>query len=428
MLVNRMLANQMLANQMHATDAVSALRICHLGKYYHPFRGGIETHVRSLALAQASLGHDVTVACINHCDSQNRDVWGSRTARTPTVSDMDGLVKIRRVGKIGTLARFDFCPGIVRFLKRELVDLDLIHLHVPNPVMCAALSAMRVKTPIVVTYHSDIVKQKWIRKPFRMVEAAVFRKVSRFIASSNNYMESSPILSMHRDQSQVIPFGIDLRPYQEPSQSAQHFARKLRSECGKGPIWLCVGRLVYYKGTEYAIRALKDCPGTLVIVGGGALETSLRALADSLRVDDRIQWRSNLSDDELIGAYHASTALWFPSILRSEAYGFVQIEAMASGCPVINTSIPGSGVDWVSLDNVSGLTVRPNDAQSFAAAARRLAEDSSVRDSLSAGSIHRANTEFGLMTMTHRTDALYRSVLGPRVARPSPAVFSSPSN
>ena len=324
---------------------------------------------------------------------------------------MDGLVKIRRVGKIGTLARFDFCPGIVRFLRRELVNFDVLHLHVPNPVMCAALSAMRIATPIVVTYHSDIVKQKWIRKPFRMIEAAVFRKVSRFIASSDNYMESSPILSMHRDQSQVIPFGIDLRPYQEPSKSAQQFASKLKLECGEGPIWLCVGRLVYYKGTEYAIRALKDCPGTLVIVGGGALESSLRALAASLGVCDRVRWYSDLSDDELIGAYHASTALWFPSILRSEAYGFVQIEAMASGCPVINTSIPGSGVDWVSLNNVSGLTVPPNDAAAFAAAARRLSEDSSVRDSLSAGAIHRANTEFELMTMTHRTDKLYHAVL-----------------
>ena len=370
--------------------------------------------MRSLALAQASLGHDVTVACINHCDSHNRDVWGSRAARTPTVSDFDGLVKIRRVGKIGTLARFDFCPGIIRFLKRELVDFDVLHLHVPNPVMCAAMSTLRITTPIVVTYHSDIVKQKWIRKPFRMVEAAVFRKVKKFIASSANYMESSPILSMHRDQTQVIPFGIDLKPYQKPSESAQQFAQKLKSDCGDGPIWLCVGRLVYYKGTEYAVRALKDCPGTLVIVGGGALETSLRALADSLGVGDRIRWCSNLNDDELIGAYHAATALWFPSILRSEAYGFVQIEAMASGCPVINTSIPGSGVDWVSLDKVSGLTVPPSDAEAFAAAARSLAEDPALRAQLSSGAIHRAETEFELMTMTQRTDKLYESLLGAR--------------
>ena len=399
-------------------DQNPSLRILHLGKYYYPFRGGVETHVRSLAQAQASIGHSVTVACINHCDASGNDVWGDRFRTTPGVSEMDGEVQIRRIGKVGTIARFDFCPGILKFLKNECRKFDVLHLHVPNPVMCAALSAIQLNCPLVVTYHSDIVKQKWIRKPFRFIEKVVFKKVKRFIASSEKYLESSPILSLHRGKVQVIPFGIDLRPYQKPSQLALDFSRQLRTQFGDGPIWLCVGRLVYYKGTEFAIRSLRDCPGRLLIVGSGSLETSLRKLAEQLGVEDRIVWYRDLNDDELIGAYHAATALWFPSILRSEAYGFVQIEAMASGCPVINTAIPGSGVDWVSQDGISGLTVPPGDSSAFSAAARKLVENPSLRNLLSYGAINRTNEEFELSKMARRTDSIYRSILKPNPSYP----------
>ncbi len=387
------------------------LRICHLGKYYHPFRGGIETHVQSLAQAQVDAGSAVTVACINHRDQNGVDVWSSRTTKTPTVTELDGDVRIHRFGKLATLARFDFCRGIRQFLYESSSKYDLLHLHVPNPSMCVALASTRPQLPIVVTYHSDIVKQRFIRKPFRFVENCVFSRVSRIIVATQAYRDSSAVLKKYQRKTTIVPFGLDLSRFKTSSPQSREFEQKLRAKAGGAPIWLCVGRLVYYKGTEYAVRALAKVPGRLMIVGGGELQTSLSELAKQLGVSDRIDWYPNLDDEQLRGAYAAATALWFPSIVRSEAFGLVQVEAMASGCPVINTSIRGSGVAWVSLNDVSGLTVPIQDSDALAAAARRLLEEPGLRDRLSRDAIERAESCFEIHDMTQKTMDVYESVL-----------------
>lgn len=389
----------------------SKLRICHLGKYYHPFRGGIETHVRSLAHAQAKLGHDVTVACINHIDSNGKDVWCSRFSRTPSVLEDDGDVSVQRFGKYATLARFDFCTGVRKYLKNAEKNFDVLHLHVPNPALCVWLASIKPKVPVVVTYHSDIVKQRFIRKPFRIVEDRVLSQVDRIIVATQPYRDSSAVLRRYLDKTTVIPFGLDLTPYRKPSAKSIAFAEQLQTQYGDAPLWLCVGRLVYYKGFEYAVRALQHCRGRLMIVGNGQLYDNLQRLAESLGVSDRLVWRTGLDDDELRGAYLASKALWFPSIVRSEAFGLVQIEAMASGCPVINTDIAGSGVSWVSLDGISGCTVPIQNPIALAEAASRLVNNPALRDELSAGAIQRAEEVFDIRMMTARTMSVYDSIL-----------------
>ncbi len=389
----------------------SKLRICHLGKYYHPFRGGIETHVRSLAQSQSALGHEVTVACINHIDANGNDVWCGRLAKTPSVLGNDGNVTVQRFGKLGTLARFDFCTGVRKFLRNAEKNFDVLHLHVPNPALCVWLASFKPKVPLVVTYHSDIVKQRFIRKPFRVVEDWVLSRVNQIIVATQAYRDSSDVLSRYLDKTTVVPFGLDLAPYRRPTEKSLAFARQLEEQFGDAPLWLCVGRLVYYKGFEYAVRALKDSPGRLMIVGQGQLYDSLQALAESLGVADRLVWRSSLDDDELRGAYLASTALWFPSVVRSEAFGLVQIEAMASGCPVINTDIAGSGVSWVSLDGISGYTVPVENPTELAKAACRLADNPELRAELSAGAIQRAEEIFDIRKMTARTTHVYDSIL-----------------
>lgn len=395
----------------------SKIRICHLGKYYNPFRGGIETHVRAIAQAQDSSGANVSVACINHRDRQHRDVWSNRFAQTPTVDEWDGNVRVHRFGKFATLARFDFCRGLRNFLHSADQNYDLLHLHVPNPVMCVALAATRTQIPVVVTYHSDIVKQRFIRKPFRLVEDRVMSAVSRIIVATQAYRDSSPVLARYQEKTTVIPFGLDLQPYRTTTARAQAFEEELRRKAAGEPIWLCVGRLVYYKGTEIAIRALVNCPGRLVVVGGGELLSSLRELASVLNVAHRIDWYVSLDDEQLRGAYRAATALMFPSVVRSEAFGLVQIEAMASGCPVINTDIPGSGVPWVSVDTVSGLTVPIRDAEKLAEAARRIVYEPGLRRRLSEGAVTRAYQYFDFSDMTEQTMRVYSQALG-RVTEP----------
>ncbi len=387
------------------------LRICHLAKYYAPAIGGIETHVRLLAQGQASQGADVQVVCMNHADRHGRNVGGEMFAATPTVEETDGPVRLIRVGRRASLARWDLCPALGPTLRRVLRSgVDIVHLHVPNPTMLISLATQRTDAAIVVGYHSDVVRQKVLAQGLRPFERNVFSRSSAILAASPTYQGGSRVLQRYSHKVEVLPYGINLDQYREPSPTAQAFARQLRREHGS-PLWLAVGRLVYYKGLHVALRALQRVPGKLLIVGQGPLQNELRALADSLGISERIIWAGHSTPEELAGAFLAATALWFPSNARSEAFGFVQAEAMACGCPVINAEIPHSGVPWVSQHGVSGLTVPVNDPESFAAATQRLLREPGLRDRLSVGARQRAAADFDQQVMVHRSLELYTRAL-----------------
>jgi glycosyltransferase involved in cell wall biosynthesis len=386
------------------------LRVCHLGKFYAPASGGIETHLQTLAQAQARLGLAVEVLCVNHMDHERRDVTWKALARTRTLVEEDGAVRLRRVGRWASFARLDLCFGLGRRLRSLGPDeFDLLHLHVPNPTMILALYFSRPKLPVVITYHSDVIRQKallFLQRPF---ENWVFRRAGGILATSPEYPRGSDYLRRFGDKTTVVPFGIDLDAYLNPSPEAMHCAEEVR-QYGQ-PLWLAVGRLVYYKGLDNAIRALAHVPGRLMIVGDGPLKANLEALAREVGVAERVIWRGRLGPTELVGAYHAATALWFPSVARSEAFGFVQIEAMACGCPVINTAIAGSGVPWVSRDGESGITIPVGDWQALAQAANRLWSDADLRHRLGQQARERACREFDADLMARRTVEVYHHAL-----------------
>src|SRR5262249_43508124 len=141
-------------------SASTGLRIWHLGKFYPPASGGMETHVRTLAQAQAALGAKVHVLCVNHRDRRGRDVTWEALGASETVEEWDGPVRVTRLGKRASLVRFEFCLGLPGLLQRlQRTGVDLLHLHVPNPTMLLALAAARPRLPLVVTYHSDVIRQ-----------------------------------------------------------------------------------------------------------------------------------------------------------------------------------------------------------------------------------------------------------------------------
>ena len=213
----------------------------------------------------------------------------------------------------------------------------------------------------------------------------------------------------------TLPLGLDLTPFRTPSAAAVAHAERFRQE-HPGPLWLSVGRLIYYKALNVALEAMTHTPGTLLVVGTGPMESAWKQRATGLGLGDRVRWLGRATDDELVGAYLAATALWFPSNARSEGFGLVQVEAMACGCPVINTAIPASGVSWVSRHEQEGLTVPMNDPAALATAARRLTEEAGLRERLSAAARRRAE-DFDWLTMGRGSLAVYESVIGRGAAR-----------
>ncbi|MGH7214458.1 MAG: glycosyltransferase [Tepidisphaeraceae bacterium] len=389
----------------------STLRVCHLGKYYPPAPGGMESHIRTLAHAQAAHGADVRVICVNHADRHGRELVWSRYGATDTVEETDGPVRVTRMGRSASVAKMDVCPGLPHVLRTlERSPVDVLHLHTPNPTMLLALSVIRPATPLFITHHSDVIRQRVLKYALAPFERFVYRRAARIHATSPAYPDGSKVLQKHEDKVTSLPLGVELSSYLKPSEAALRYAAELKAR-HEQPLWLAVGRCVYYKNFSVAIQALQHVPGTLMIIGHGPQEIALKQLAEQVGVSRRVIWKSYASQDELVGAYHAATALWFPSNARSEAFGLVQVEAMASGCPVINAHIPGSGVPWVSPHEQTGLTVPLNDYQAFARAALRVLNESGLRRRLGEAGKVRAQEEFDHLTMGRRSLAAYERVL-----------------
>lgn len=387
------------------------MRILHLGKYYPPAPGGIESHVQTLARGQAALGCQVSVLCVNHADRFGNDITHARLRKTVSTGDRDGPVDVERVGRWFGVSRVEVCPSLPWRIRQLTAQADIVHLHTPNPLMLTGwwLAGNR-KVPLVVTHHSDVVKQRLLRYAVAPFESRVYRQARCILTTSPEYQGGSAQLTAYLQKTRVLPLAIDLNSFVFRTAVNQVVGSQGHGDL-RSPVWLMVGRLTYYKGYHIALEALARVPGTLVIVGNGPLEAELKVQAERCGVADRIVWKSHASPKELIALYHAATALWLPSVARSEGFGLVQVEAMAAGCPVINTAIPASGVSWVSQHEVSGLTVPVGDANAFASAANRIADEDGLRANLSHGARKRAENEFDARVMAKRSLEIYGQVI-----------------
>ena len=394
------------------------MHIIHLGKYYFPAVGGMESLIRSQAHAQAESGHKVEVVVINHLTPSGADVLGKSLGITQTSTENDGAVLVHRASRFGNIAKCDFTMSLrdsIRMIAKR--KPDVWHLHTPNATMVLCLQGLLNQCkPLVVTHHSDIINQRVLRPAYNWAERRVYNRASLILSDSPNYIEGSRQLHPFLNKVDVLPIGIDVADYEKPSAEVLDWERRFRIEFG-APLWLCVGRLASYKALEVAIQALVNVPGKLAVIGVGPCEAQWKQLAVQLGVAERIQWLGRCSEPQLRGAYRAATALWFPSNARNEGFGIVQVESMASGCPVINTDIQHSGVSWVSQHERTGLTVPVNNAAALATAACRLLDEQGLRQKLSDAGKKRASCNFDQDSLNKQCIEFYEKAINISVNR-----------
>ncbi|HEX8501815.1 MAG TPA: glycosyltransferase [Pyrinomonadaceae bacterium] len=364
------------------------LRVLHVGKFYPPHRGGMETHLRDLC---ERLRHEVETEVLV------ADGVGAGVEETV------GGVRVERVATRLRLGAAPVCPGMVRRIRESRADI--VHLHFPNPAAVLAYLAAGHRGALVVTYHSDIVRQSWTGRAFRPVLEHLLRRARAVIATSPDYVESSPVLRRFRARCRVIPLGIDSERFERRDEGAVGRVRALH-----GPrLVTAVGRLVYYKGFEHLVRAMRETDGRLVIVGDGPLRPLLARERDAWGLGDRVALPGEVED--VTPYLQAADVFALPSVARSEAFGIVQLEAMACGVPVVNTRLP-SGVPFVSPDGVCGSTVPPGDAGALARALNQLLDDPALRARYGEAGRRRVRAEFTADLMAERTLRLYREVAG----------------
>ena len=379
------------------------MRILQLGKYYEPYVGGIETHLALLADGLASRGVEVEVLVHNR---------GRRTVR-----DTVRGVPITRVGALARMMSTELSPRLVMELSRSY---DILHLHTPHPMgMLAYLAARKPRHTLVVTHHSDIVRQAGVGAILRPLFSEVMSRADAVIATSRAYLESSRELRPVKDKVQVIPYGIDLTRF-SPALRQSEVARALRAQFGERLI-LAAGRLIYYKGFEVLLDALRCLRGHLLLVGDGPLRAKLVNKAQRLGVKDRVTFLGSIPNDQMGAFYGAASVFALPSTARSEAFGIVQIEALASGLPVVNTAL-ASGVPYVSVNEQTGLTVEPNNPDQLARALNRILDDKNLASRLGAAARERALALFTSERMVEETWHLYRSLREPAARNVHPVI------
>lgn len=239
-------------------------------------------------------------------------------------------------------------------LFRGLVEwADLVHYHFPWPFADFLHFYAKVSKPTLVTYHSDIVRQRALNAFYTPLMKRFLRSVDRIVCTSPNYFVTSKILPSFEDKTEIIPIGIKESPNLEPSRDLLDSTKKRYGE----NFFLFVGVLRYYKGLHILLEAIKDAAFSVVIVGSGPTEGELQTQAKALGLNNLI-FTGYLPDEEKIALLKLCKCIVFPSYMRSEAFGVTLLEGAMHGKPLISTEI-GSGTTHVNVDGETGLIIPP---------------------------------------------------------------------
>ncbi len=342
------------------------LKVLEVNKAYFPHVGGIETLVKQYS---EELGQfNVQVRTLVCCENQGG-----------TIRERVNGIPVIRAASLGT---YFSCPLSVQFIKqfrRMSRKADVVHIHLPFPLADMALLLSGYKGKVAISWHSDIVKQKKLLVLYKPLLKYLLDRADVIFTATEGHIDGSDFLYEYREKCRILPYGITVEDYLNIDRKPI-LTEKLTDKNSVKVFF--TGRLVYYKGVDVLLKAfskVKNCE--LFIAGTGELENSLKAYAEKHGLADKVHFLGFLPDDELKQAYADCDIFVLPSVVKSEAFGIVQLEAMVYGKPVINTNLP-SGVPHVSLDGETGLSVAPSDAKALAKAINRLAEDKELREEL----------------------------------------------
>lgn len=296
-------------------------------------------------------------------------------------------------------ARLSF--GVFYKFKQLVNKFDIIHYHYPWPVGDALHFLFGNEKPSLVTYHSDIVKQKLLRHLYSPLERAFLNNVERIVATSPNYAASSKNLLKHREKVTVIPIGLSA-PIVPPRDRMKRWENLLGRD-----FFFFVGAMRYYKGLDILIDAARETGLPVVIAGHNKL------LGEGLPAN--VHYIGEISDEDKECLFSLSRAFVFPSHLRSEAFGVALLEAARAGKPMISCEI-GTGTSFINEHAKTGHVIRPNNVAELASAMRTLFENDEMVEILGRNAAQRYCEHFTAKTMCYAYLEQYNELLAKRKA------------
>ena len=359
---------------------------------FPPVEGGIERIIHHLAIALADKFRIKIIVAA-------RDGAGS-------TRHLESGAEVVEVACGRRLFSTPLAPGFLPALRAS--GANLFHFHTPHPTGELAYLLSGLRTPAVLTYHSDVVRQRAIMLAYGPLFRQFLRRMHTIMPTSQRYLDSSPWLAPVRERCHVVPLGYPLEDYRatEPINTRVDSLRGAH-----GDFVLFLGCLRRYKGLPYLVDAMRNVPGRrLLIAGAGPMRAELEARIAQCALADRVQLLGRVDAQEAVALLHAAAVFALPSHQRSEAFGLCQIEAMACGLPIVSCDLP-TGVPEVNRHGETGLIVPPADPEALAAALRRLLDNPAERGAMGEAGRKRAQERYTIDKMADAVSEVYRAAL-----------------
>ncbi len=383
------------------------MKILHLGKYYDPAVGGIETFLRDLVHEQIRSGNDVRV--LVHNEKKGEKSFLEKKDEVP----------VYRCRCFGQLVYAPVSPEYPYFLAKVLNEFqpDVLHIHLPNiSPYWLLVSRTAQKIPWIIHWHSDVVASAIDRRLsfaytfYKILEKRLLDHAMYIIPTSERYLKASQPLLQYRDKCRVIPLGLKVK---DAERTPCEDIRSIWNKSEKYFRILCIGRLTYYKGYEIlidAISELKQVHVDVKIIGDGDKKKELEKKIICNNVIDSVTLCGILNDRELEKALAECDCLCLSSVERTEAFGVVLLEAMAVSKPVIASDIEGSGVGWVVQHGKTGLLFEPRNAYALAETIANLSVNRQLRKELGQNGRHRVESCFTVERIASEIQQVYDGI------------------
>ena len=371
------------------------MKILHFYKTYYPDSfGGVEQVIFQLASGLSALKVDATILSLTPNKVQR-------------LIEINGH-QVYRCRSNFKIASTDFSLSSLWQLNNLAQKADVVHYHFPWPFMDLAHFFVNHKKPSVVTYHSDIVKQKILLKLYRPLQTKFLESVDAIVATSPNYKVSSDILQRHQNKVEVIPIGLDRNLYPPLKTERSQYWREILGN----KFFLFIGVLRYYKGLNILLDALALDDFPTVIIGAGPIESDLKIKAASLGLKNII-FLGQMPEEDKVEILNLSYAIVFPSHLRSEAYGISLLEGAMYGKPLISSEI-GTGTSFININQETGIVSPPSSPKDFHAAMVYLWNNQTAASMMGLNALARYEKLFTADKMCQGYQALYQRLIDER--------------
>lgn len=368
------------------------MKILQISRFYFPIIGGIQKTVQQISEnLNGKENFLIEVLCCN-------------LKRKRKIEEING-VKVWRASSVGIIFGVPLSFDFLKIFKKLIKNVDLIDFHQPFPLGDFAIFLFKPKAKLIIHYHADIIGHEFLEFLIKPLILHTLKKASKILVSNPNLLKNSPYLKKFIAKCKVIPFGVDIEKFKKcfNPKVIKNIKQKY------GDFILFAGRLVYYKGLEYLIEAMKFIKINLVIIGEGPLKGKLQSQVSKLKIENKVFFLPFQKEEVLINFYYACLFFVLPSILKSEAFGLALIEAMACGKPIISTEL-GTGTSFVNQNGITGIIIPPKNIKLLISAIKNLLENKKIIKNFGKNALKRVSEEFSFKKFLQSTKENYQQI------------------